>query len=74
MSSVKASPRVPLRSPAALLAMTTAEAPAAYAFCALSAKVQLAAADQGDAAGREAGEVGGLAARRRVGRRPGQRA
>ena len=40
MSSVKASPRVPLRSPAALLAMTTAEAPAAYAFCALSAKVQ----------------------------------
>ena len=40
MSSVNASPRVPLSSPAALLAMTTAAAPAAYAFCALSAKVQ----------------------------------
>ena len=39
MSSAKPSPRVPLRSPAALLAMTTAEAPASYAFCALIAKV-----------------------------------
>ena len=39
MSSAKASPRVPLRSPAALLTMTTAEAPAAYACCALIAKV-----------------------------------
>ena len=40
MSSAKPSPRVPLRSVATLLAMTTAEAPAACAFCALMAKVQ----------------------------------
>ena len=40
MSSAKPSPRVPLRSPAALLAMTTAAAPASYAFWALVAKVQ----------------------------------
>ena len=40
MSSANPSPRVPLRSPATSLTMTTADAPAAYAFWALVAKVQ----------------------------------
>ena len=40
MSRANPSPSVPLTSPATLLAMTTADAPAVYAFCALVAKVQ----------------------------------